>query len=64
MKIRQMGAQLPMQTDRYEEANSRFSQFFELARKVKAVTVHSVKEYWGGGRGITPLFLNLDTGRM
>jgi len=48
MKIRQMGAQLPMQTDRYEEANSRFSQFFELARKVKAVTVHSVKEYWGG----------------
>ena len=51
-------------TDSRDEANSRFSQFYERAQKYGNIhtdtAVHVVKTY-RESRGITPLILNLGT---
>ena len=60
MKVPPVGSVLfhtDRQTDRHDEANSRFSQFSERAlkkNKFRPITCH---EFQRGSRGITLLFL-------
>ena len=61
MKIRPVGAELyhaDGQTDRHDEANSRFSQICESTKKCAVLSVHSI-ELYRERRGIAPLILNL-----